>query len=304
MAESQKFFEHTRKHHWNRAIAVILISMIGGGFWYGYMRNSILTRQVALLTQNTNELKTTTQSLYDYIYRTETSLINEQKIIRYMQERFGTFQGEVEQISGTISTLDKLSKLDPELLQKYSKVFFLNEHYEPNGLKEIPSEYKYSNTTSREIHTQIYPYLINLMNAARGAGEELYVFSSYRSFGTQNALKNQYTVTYGAGTANQFSAEQGYSEHQLGSTVDFITTGLNGDLKGFEKTSEYTWLKNNAYKYGFILSYPQGNTYYIFEPWHWRFVGIKLATYLHSTNQNFYDVDQRLIDEYLISIFD
>jgi D-alanyl-D-alanine carboxypeptidase len=87
-------------------------------------------------------------------------------------------------------------------------------------------------------------------------------------------LKSQYRVTYGAGTANSFSADQGYSEHQLGTTVDFTTPKVGGTLTGFDKTDSYKWLQNNAYKYGFILSYPSSNGYYIFEPWHWRFVGL------------------------------
>jgi len=55
----------------------------------------------------------------------------------------------------------------------------------------------------------------------------------------------------------------------------------------FNKTKAYQWLLNNAYKYGFILSYPENNEYYIYEPWHWRFVGIKLATKLHNENKFF-----------------
>ncbi|MEK7495870.1 MAG: D-alanyl-D-alanine carboxypeptidase family protein, partial [Patescibacteria group bacterium] len=64
------------------------------------------------------------------------------------------------------------------------------------------------------------------------------------------------------------------------------------------------WLTENAYKYGFILSYPKQNTYYRFEPWHWRFVGVALATKLHDGNKYFYDLSQREIDQYLVSIFD
>jgi D-alanyl-D-alanine carboxypeptidase len=60
----------------------------------------------------------------------------------------------------------------------------------------------------------------------------------------------------------------------------------------------------NAYKYGFTLSYPKGNTSYVFEPWHWRFVGVKLATDLHNQGKNFYDLDQRSIDAYLVNFFD
>ena len=111
-------------------------------------------------------------------------------------------------------------------------------------------------------------------------------------------------MTYGAGTANSFSADQGYSEHQLGTTVDMITSGLGGVLDGFDTTKAYQWMLSNAYKYGFILSYPKNNNYYVYEPWHWRFVGIKFAKYLHDQKLNFYDLEQRTIDSYLVSIFD
>jgi D-alanyl-D-alanine carboxypeptidase len=110
-------------------------------------------------------------------------------------------------------------------------------------------------------------------------------------------------VVYGSG-ANAFSADQGYSEHQLGTAADVTTNTLAGGLDGFDATPAYKWLTANAYKYGFILSYPQGNGYYEYEPWHWRFVGKKLARYLHTTNERFYDLDQRTIDSYLINIFD
>ena len=75
-------------------------------------------------------------------------------------------------------------------------------------------------------------------------------------------------------------------------------------MEGFDKTPEYKWLTDNAYKYGFVISYPAGNKYYKYEPWHWRFVGVALATKLHEDGIYFYDMDQRLIDNYLANIFD
>ena len=111
-------------------------------------------------------------------------------------------------------------------------------------------------------------------------------------------------MTYGAGTANSFSADQGYSEHQLGTALDLITTGTGGQLEGFDNTGAYQWLQNNAYRYGFVLSYPKDNPFYVFEPWHWRFVGVKLATNLHFAHQNFYDWDQRTINTYLVNFLD
>jgi LAS superfamily LD-carboxypeptidase LdcB len=100
------------------------------------------------------------------------------------------------------------------------------------------------------------------------------------------------------------SADQGYSEHQLGTALDFTTRALGAGFTSFAKTEAYSWLQANAYKYGFVISYPEDNTYYQFEPWHWRFVGVSLATMLHEEGQNFYDVLQSKIDAYLIKIFD
>jgi D-alanyl-D-alanine carboxypeptidase len=210
----------------------------------------------------------------------------------------------VGNFESSLTTLEKLSKTDPELLQKYSKVFFLNEHYTPERVSEIEKEYLYNENEPEQIHASVRPYLEDLLNEAGSDGIELYVLSAYRSFDEQWALKGVYTVTYGAGTANTFSADQGYSEHQLGTAVDFITTGLGGGLSGFENTAAYEWLLKNAHKHGFTLSYPRENAYYIFEPWHWRFVGVELATYLHNRGKYFYDLEQREIDEYLVEIFD
>jgi D-alanyl-D-alanine carboxypeptidase len=143
-----------------------------------------------------------------------------------------------------------------------------------------------------------------MLDEAKSEGVEMYVVSAYRSFNEQQALKGQYTTIYGAGSANQFSADQGYSEHQLGTTIDLTAPGLSGGLDGFEKTPAFAWLQKNAHEYGFILSYPANNKFYVFEPWHWRFVGVELATYLYKQKKSFYDLDQRDIDEYLADMFD
>jgi len=213
------------------------------------------------------------------------------------------FADTLEELSGTVGVLDKLSKTDEELLQKYSKVYFLNEHYVPESLSPINPEYVYDESREHLLHSKVVPYLEAMAKAAKADGVDLWVVSAYRSYEYQAQLKSQYLVTYGSG-ANAFSADQGFSEHQLGTAVDFTTAGRGGGLTGFETTPAYTWLKDNAHQYGFTLSYPEGNAYYVFEPWHWRFVGEKLARDLKRENAHFYDWDQRRINEYLISIFE
>jgi D-alanyl-D-alanine carboxypeptidase len=273
-------------------IALLILggALLCGAIVYGAYSYNLLQKenlQVYGALQKSDESLTTTQN-------TNTELNNE----------ITSFQGQLNGITSTVGTLQKLSQTDPELLEKYSKVYFLNENYAPTSLTNVDSNYLYDKTKPLQFLTQAEPYLENLLNSAEEASLHLEVISAYRSFGTQGNLKSAYDVTYGEGTANQFSAEQGYSEHQLGTAVDFTTPTVADTFSGFSKTAEYTWLTNNAYLYGFILSYPPNNAYYVFEPWHWRFVGDSLAAYLHGTNQYFYDLDQRQIDTYLVKLFD
>jgi zinc D-Ala-D-Ala carboxypeptidase len=220
------------------------------------------------------------------------------------QERNDAFEEQIEKIDSTVGVLDKLAKTDPELLMKYSKVYFLNEHYMPEALVMIDDAYLYSEGGDPKFfHKKVYPFLTEMIDDALEDDVQIWITSAFRSFDTQRALKGAYTVNYGSG-ANTFAADQGFSEHQLGTTVDLTTSGLGGGIDGFENTPAYAWLQKNAYKYGFVLSYTEGNAYYIFEPWHWRFVGTELAEELHDTNTHFYDMDQREIDTYLISFFD
>lgn len=213
------------------------------------------------------------------------------------------FERQIDKIAGTVGDLDKLSKTDEELLQKYSKVYFLNEHYIPSDLDVIDKENVYSEDRESQLHGKVMPFFEDMIEDAKEDGIDLWVVSAYRSFQYQTQLKGAYLVTYGSG-ANSFSADQGFSEHQLGTTVDFTTSGLGGGLTGFQNTPAYAWLTENAHKYGFVLSYPENNSYYVYEPWHWRFVGTELAEDLRDDGRSFYDLPQREIDTYLLHIFD
>lgn len=220
------------------------------------------------------------------------------------KEKTKNLEDQFDDIDDTVGDLAKLSNLDPELLKKYSKVFFLNDNYAPSDLRAIPVEYVYQQNKNYQIHKEVWPFLKSMIDDAKDDDVDLQIISGFRSFGEQAVLKGGYTFTYGAGSANQFSADQGYSEHQLGTTVDFTNSFVGATFSGFAASETFNWLEKNAYKYGFILSYPQNNGYYQFEPWHWRFVGKKLARDLDRKGDNFYDWSQRDIDEYLIYLFD
>lgn len=274
----------------------VLVFLIFGIFQY-YTLSGELNRTKADLTQQISNLETN-------LARVEFERTSLSDALYAEQNKNTLFEEQINDLAGTLGTLEKLSQTDPELLKKYSKVYFLNEHYVPEKLVMISPEYTVGEK-EQWFHAKAIYFLEKLLKQAERDGVNIKIVSAYRSFGTQTTLKSGYSVTYGAGTANQFSADQGYSEHQLGTTVDFSDSNSETILTvGFQNSEAYEWLKKNAYKYGFVLSYPENNIYYQFEPWHWRFVGVKLAKKLDRDNIFFYDFDQRQIDSYLINLFD
>ncbi|MEI6479012.1 MAG: M15 family metallopeptidase [bacterium] len=277
---------------------LVLISAVVG---YAEYRNYQLSSQL-------KQVSTDLQSKIDSIQKSLADVQNQNSILdsaaQAVQNSSAVYSEQAGKISDVAGTLLRLSKVDTQLLQKYSKVYFLNENYKPASLTNVDSSFLYNKNSALQINTQISSYLMRLLADQQSAGLNLQVISAYRSFGTQSLLKSSYKVTYGAGTANSFSADQGYSEHQLGTALDFTTPVVKDTFNKFDQTPEYNWLTSNAYKYGFILSYPKSNAYYEYEPWHWRFVGVDLATRLHSEGKNFYDLDQNTINDYLSVMFD
>ena len=107
--------------------------------------------------------------------------------------------------------------------------------------------------------------------------------SAYRSYSDQEDTYNYYLEKYGQNYVNNFVAVPGYSEHQTGLALDVAAK----DSEIFEESSEYTWMLENSYKYGFILRYPyekQEITGYKFEAWHFRYVGEEIAKYVKENN--------------------
>jgi len=250
------------------------------------------------------ELEGILQHTKDQLAKSKEDINSLNNVLTTEQKRITSYESKLDDYTDTISELEKLTTIEPVLLQKYSKIYFLNEHYTPPELKSVRDEFLFNVDKKAEVDKRVYDFLNEMLEVSNNEDIPLRVVSAYRSFDTQSQLKSNYTVTYGAGTANQFSADQGYSEHQLGTTVDLTIPRLGGLSTNFETTDTYKWLMDNAHKYGFVLSYPKGNSYYQFEPWHWRFVGTELAKDLHNDGKNFYDLSQREIDEYLVKLFD
>ncbi len=123
---------------------------------------------------------------------------------------------------------------------------------------------------------------------AKAKAGTLLLNSGYRSYATQKIVHARQVARLGLKAGEALAARPGYSEHQTGLAADVSASGQGCAIQVcFAKTKAGKWLAANAWQYGFILRYPAGQTKvtgYQFEPWHFRYVGVQLATELKSQN--------------------
>ena len=124
---------------------------------------------------------------------------------------------------------------------------------------------------------------VELARAIAEAGKGTLILNSgFRTYKNQQGLYNRTKETRGLAVAEKLSARPGHSEHQLGLAADFSVKGQGCVIMVcFGKTEAGTWLAENAHEFGFVLRYPKGYkpiTGFQYEPWHFRYVGIELAT--------------------------
>ena len=160
-----------------------------------------------------------------------------------------------------------------------NKLHGVDKNYLPDNLVVVenvpyikrPTEVMYINKQA------LYNFRL-MVDDAKKEGIDLVLYSAYRSYEKQESL---WTTEFSF--ENMYLAVPGYSEHHTGLALDISTTG-DGLTK--EKTKAYTYLKDNAHRFGFILRYQEGKekiTGYNFEPWHYRYVG-EIATFIHENN--------------------
>lgn len=186
------------------------------------------------------------------------------------------------------------NSIDTDLSKDYAllvnKYYHLNEDYEPDDLVTISTKYSWGNLGSQKIRQDAYDAYIEMHEAALSeANIYLMVNSSYRNYSSQERVYNNYKTNHGEAYADNIAARPGYSEHQTGLSIDVFSTA-NSTQATFKDSDAYRWLKDNSYKYGFILRYPDGKeniTGYKFESWHYRYVGKDLAKQIYESNLTF-----------------
>ena len=168
-----------------------------------------------------------------------------------------------------------------------NKHYYSDENYKGLNLIDVDSEYNLYNT-SFKLSKECYEAFLKMYNDAKEQGYAFKINSAYRSYEKQIKIYQGWVNKDGVKLADTYSARAGFSEHQTGYAFDVRDYPFTND--DYSKTKSFTWVSENAYKYGFIIRFPKDKEYitgYQYEPWHYRYCGIECATYIHNNNITF-----------------
>lgn len=152
------------------------------------------------------------------------------------------------------------AKKDPYLFYIVDKNNLLTSDFAPDDLVG----------EDKKVRKETYEAFKRMANAAKKENIDLFILSGFRTYKYQESLFTRSVSNKGIEHANKYVARPGTSQHQLGTAVD-----INSVEDSFVNTKEYAWLRENAEKFGFSLSFPKGQeekTGYAFEPWHYRYI--------------------------------
>ena len=218
---------------------------------------------------------------------------------RYVKYSSETGEDEETTVLFVNLSMDTDDYVNPVKTSAFSIDMLVNKHYKldedfvPDDLVEFDQEY--CNDEVQEGNREAVVAFKNMYEAAKKEGLGLVINSSYRSYQDQEEVCNTYKNLYGEGYVSRYVALPGFSEHQTGLAFDIGSTSS----KVFAESKEYEWMKDNAYKYGFILRFTKSNAYitgFRSEPWHYRYVGKKIAKYIYENDISFEEYYAEFLD--------
>ena len=163
-----------------------------------------------------------------------------------------------------------------------NKYYYVDKNYVPNNLENIDIKYSLKGMKLTKVAREAFE---ELAKDAKKENLNIIAMSTYRSYEYQEKIYNDYVKKDGKEAADKYSGRPGHSEHQTGLAIDVYNE--KESYTNFEKTDEFKWMQEHAHEYGFILRFPkekENETGYIYESWHYRYVGKKAAKYIKEHN--------------------
>ena len=170
-----------------------------------------------------------------------------------------------------LDLMEQTLKLPSDLFVLVDGKHALASYYRPADLVEITGHGLTLMQPRPQLRAMVLPDLVAMTTAARVAGTDVRITSAYRSFDEQAVLFDDHVERYGLEQASIWVARAGHSQHQLGTAIDVGSNTVN-----YWETGGGRWILDNAARFGFSLSYPEGlseTTGYRYEPWHYRYLG-------------------------------
>ena len=300
-----KITKEVLKRPYSKTLSVMInskyfnINNLNDYYVINYVEDSNLSKTVFSLLENyngeeINKILKRDPSLREYIIKNNIKDINnyleydyfkDNNVDRYIKFFNGDYKDTIVKVNIGI---DKEPYKESDVVKQYSTDIIVNKH------NVLGDNFKVKEITLLDNCSEGDNYLSidakkaydELCLASIKDDMQLGVTSSYRSHEEQLKIYNSYLNSYGQNYVNKYVSTPGYSEHETGLALD--VKSLNSDV--FINSKEYKWMKDNAYKYGFILRYPKGKeelTGYNFESWHYRFVGKEIAKYIYENDITF-----------------
>lgn len=197
---------------------------------------------------------------------------------------------EVRKVVSTGCPVPKKEYEDETYLDVGQEVPLKEKYYIPSDLIKLNKDITKYKESSICLKQETADALEDLIEGAKKDSHILLVSSGFRSFTTQDNILKEEIKNLGEKHASVAVAKPGYSEHQLGVAVDLTSASISYESASgkFADTSEAEWLEEHASEYGFIQSYPTGKekiTGYMYEPWHYRYVGFENAKAIIKNGQ-------------------
>ncbi len=284
-------------------IAVSVVGFVGIKTYLSYIHsNKYLLRQIGYSEEQIESIKDDEALIKillkreyneDLLTITKEKYYLEKNLDRYLEYKKNNSNKDMKDIIAIVNvnadkdwyTNSKKTDTSKGILMLVNKFNYLEEDFQVEELVDMSVMYAFS---GKQIDKRVYDSFKSMSSAAGKEGLKVVANSTYRTYEYQEKTYNSIKASKGLEYADKVAARPGYSEHETGLAIDIST--LNSTSENFEDTEEFKWLQEHAHEYGFILRYPKGKEYitgYDYESWHYRYVGVDVATKIKKENITF-----------------
>ena len=210
---------------------------------------------------------------------------NLDKYLEYQKENDEETNTKIVAIINTEANIDwydneKETDTSKGVLMLVNRMYGLNKSYKVEDIVDVPIKYAYD---GMKLSKRLMNDLTDLCDVAYEEGYTFVVAESYRTYKEQKKLYNNYANSFGQSEADLYVARPGHSEYETGLSLDLVP--YNKTFKNPKKSEEYKWLRENAYRFGFIFRFEEGKediTKFDADTWRLRYVGVDAASMIKN----------------------